>query len=99
MIGEDFVPSSSLSGRAAFTAGKPDSAGHSALCVAPGFELFEELLYLLAEDLLALEQGVAHALHDRALLAQERLDLLPGLGEDLVRLFAYLGVSEKGTYR
>jgi hypothetical protein len=70
ITGEDFVFSSSLSGRAAFAAGKPDSVGHRALCVAPGFELVEELLYLLAEDLLVLEQGVALAIHNRSILAK-----------------------------
>jgi hypothetical protein len=40
------------------------------LRIAVGFEFSEELLYLLAEDLLALQEGVAHALDDPALLAQ-----------------------------
>src|SRR5919202_5383482 len=66
---------------------------------AAGLELGEELVYLLTENLLALQEGVTHALDDLVLLAQERLDLLPGLGEYLVRLLAYLPVSQERPYR
>ena len=52
-----------------------------ALGFAAGLQPGEELVYLLADDLLALQQGVAHALDDRALFAQDRLYLLAGLGE------------------
>src|SRR5215210_4729151 len=70
-----------------------------ALGLAAGLEPGEETLYLLADDLLALEQGVAHALDDGALLAQQVLYLLARLEEYPVDLLAHLGVPQQRPYR
>src|SRR5215212_11813007 len=70
-----------------------------ALGLSAGLEPGEEPLYLLADDLLVLEQGVAHALDDRALLAQQHLYLLAGLEEYPVNLPAHLGVPQERPYR
>src|SRR3712207_724658 len=64
-----------------------------ALGLSAGLEPGEEPFYLLADDLLALEQGVAHALDYRALLAQQILYLLARLGEYLVDLLAHRRVA------
>src|SRR5215204_7330 len=64
-----------------------------------GLEIGEELVYLVADDLLALQEGVADALDHRALLAQEVLYLLAGFCEDTVRLLAHLCVAQEGAYR
>src|SRR5215211_7084273 len=70
-----------------------------ALGFSAGLQPGEEFVYLLADDLLALQQGVAHALDDGALLAQDRLYLLARLGEYLVDLLAHPGVPQQRPYR
>src|SRR5829696_3546073 len=70
-----------------------------ALWLAAGLEPGEEPLYLLADDLLALEQSVAHTLDDSAPLAQQVLYLLARLEEYPVDLLAHLGVPQQRPYR
>src|SRR5215210_1921031 len=62
------------------------------------FEVGEELIYLFADDLLALQEGVADAFDHGALLAQEVFYLPAGPGEDAVRLLAHLSVAQQGAY-
>src|SRR5215207_1139685 len=63
------------------------------------FEIGEEPVYLVADDLLALQERVADALDHGALLAQEVLYLLAGFCEDAVRLLAHLTIAQQGAYR
>src|SRR5918998_3491636 len=70
-----------------------------ALALSACLQLGEEPVYLLANYLLALQEGVAHALDDGALLPQQILDLLARLGEYPVDLLARRPVPQEGTYR
>src|SRR5215211_4285866 len=63
-----------------------------------GLEVGEELVYLFADDLLALQEGVADAFDHGALLAQEVFYLLAGPGKDAVSLLAHLSVAQQGAY-
>src|SRR5215210_8785922 len=65
---------------------------------ASGVEIGEEPIYLVADDLLALQERVADALDHGALLAQEVFYLLAGFCEDAVRLLAHLPVAQQGAY-
>src|SRR5215204_260048 len=64
-----------------------------------GFEVGEELVYLVADDLFSLQEGVADAFDHGALLAQEGFYLLAGPRQNSVRLLAHLSVAQQGAYR
>ncbi len=69
-----------------------------ALALLTSLKLSEELVYPFADDLLALQQGVAHALDYCAPLAQQVLNLLASLGEYPVDLLAYRPISQQRSY-